>query len=250
MAGHNKWSKIKRKKGVEDARRSKEFTKIIKEITVSVKEGGSPDPEFNPRLRTAIQNAKGINMPKENIERAIKKAEESGGAGYEELIYEGYAPHGIAVLVEATTDNTNRTVASVRSAFSKSGGNLATSGSVAFLFDHKGQFEFALHNRDADELMLELIDSGAEDVDIDDGEVSVTTAFEDFGAMQKALEEKEIDVKKAVTVFVPKTTSALPANEGQKVLHLIDRLEDDDDINAVYHNLELTDELLEALSAD
>lgn len=250
MAGHNKWSKIKRKKGVEDARRSKEFTKIIKEITVSVKEGGSPDPEFNPRLRTAIQNAKGINMPKDNIERAIKKAEESGGAGYEELTYEGYAPHGIAVLVEATTDNTNRTVASVRSAFSKSGGNLATSGSVAFLFDRKGLFTFALGEHDPDELMLELIDAGAEDVDIEEGEVQVTTAFEDFGTMQQALDNKAIEVTKAVTAFVPKTTTALPANEGQKVLHLIDRLEDDDDVKAVYHNLALTDELLEALSAE
>lgn len=250
MAGHNKWSKIKRKKGVEDARRSKEFTKIIKEITVSVKEGGSPDPEFNPRLRTAIQNAKGINMPKDNIERAIKKAEESGGAGYEELIYEGYAPHGIAVLVEATTDNTNRTVASVRSAFSKSGGNLATSGSVAFLFDHKGQFEFALDDRDSEELMLELIDAGAEDVDIDDGDVSVTTAFEDFGAMQQALEEKGIEVKKAVTAYVPKTTTSLAVHEAQKVLNLVEKLEDDDDVKAVYHNLELTDELVDALSAD
>lgn len=247
MAGHNKWSKIKRKKGVEDAKRSKEFTKIIKEITVAVKEGGSADPDFNPRLRVAVQNAKGINMPKDNIARAIQKAEESGGAGYEELTYEGYAPHGIAVLVEVATDNTNRTVASVRSIFSKAGGNLATSGSVAFLFDRKGRFEFPLGDRNEDELTLALIDGGAEEVSIEEGHVTVETSFEDFGKMQQQLDALQIEVQQAVTEYVPKSTTPLAVPEAKKVLDMIERLEDDEDVQAVYHNLELTDALVAAL---
>ncbi|MEX0811603.1 MAG: YebC/PmpR family DNA-binding transcriptional regulator [Chitinophagales bacterium] len=247
MSGHNKWSKIKRKKGVADAKRGKEFTRVIKEITVAVKEGGSSDPEMNPRLRLAIANAKGINMPKENTERAIKKAEESGGAGYEELTYEAYAPGGIAVFVEVATDNTNRTVSNLRSLFSKSGGSLATSGSVAFLFERKGVFEFLLGNYSEDELMLDLIDAGAEDVEVDEDYVTLTCAFEDFGNVQDKLEKMNIEVKKAGVEYIPKTTTALELNEAKKVLRLIEKLEDDDDVQSVYHNLELSDELIAEL---
>lgn len=250
MAGHNKWSKIKRKKGVADAKRGKEFTRVIKEITVAVKEGGITDPEMNPRLRLAIANAKGVNMPKDNIERAIKKAAESGGPGYEEAVYEGYAPHGIAVLVEAATDNTNRTVQNVRSIFSKGGGNLATSGSVSFLFERKGVFEFLKEERNEEELTLELIDAGAEEVDMDDDYITLTCAFEDFGSVQKALEEMKIEVQKANAQWIPKTTTTLDLSNSKSVLNLIENLEEDDDVQAVYHNLALSDELVSELESE
>lgn len=248
MAGHNKWSKIKRKKGAEDAKRSKEFSRIIKEIMVAVKEGGNADPEFNPRLRTAVTNAKGVNMPKDNIERAIKKASEAGGEGFTETTYEGYAPGGIAVFVECTTDNTNRTVSNIRSIFSKNGGNLATNGSVDFLFDRNGVFEVKQGETDEDEMMLELIDAGAEDVELDEDIFYITTKFEDFGPMQSKLEEMGMVVAKAELQRIPKTTTALPSDEAKKAYRLIEKLEEDDDVNAVFHNLELTDELVEALA--
>ena len=252
MAGHNKWSKIKRKKGAADAKRSKIFSRIIKEITVAVKEGGSGDPGFNPRLRLAVNNAKGVNMPKENVERAIKKALESDSASYHEPTYEGYAPGGVAVFVECTTDNLNRTVASVRAIFNKKGGNLATSGSVDFLFERKGIFVLDSEGRDLDELELELIDGGAEDLDIDDEskEVSVTVAFEDFGNMQKKLEELGIDAKSATLERLPTTTTSLDLASSKKVLALIEALEEDDDIQNVFHNLEMTEELEAVLESE
>ena len=247
MSGHNKWSKIKRKKGAEDAKRSKAFSRIIKEIMVAVKEGGNADPDFNPRLRMAVANAKGVNMPKDNIERAIKKASEGDGQGFVETTYEGYAPGGIAVFVECTTDNTNRTVSNVRSIFTKSGGSLATNGSVDFLFDRKGVFEVKQGEWDEEELTLELIDAGAEDVELDEGIFYITTQFEDFGSMQARLEEMEMDVVKAELQRIPKTTTALPSGEAKKAYRLIEKLEEDDDVHAVYHNLQLTDELVEAI---
>ncbi len=248
MSGHNKWSKIKRKKGAEDAKRSKIFSKIIKEITVAVREGGSPDPDFNPRLRAAIANAKGVNMPKDNVERAIKKASESGGAQFLELTYEGYAPGGIALFVECTTDNQNRTVSNVRSYFNKHGGNLATSGSVDFLFDRKGIFVVPQGELDEDEFTLELIDAGAEDVELEDGEFTITCSFEDFGNMQKFLEEKQVEVSSAGLQRIPKNTVSVDLDTARKVLRLIDVLEDDDDVQAVYHNMELTDEIIAELA--
>ncbi|NNF02222.1 MAG: YebC/PmpR family DNA-binding transcriptional regulator [Bacteroidia bacterium] len=244
MAGHNKWSKIKRKKGVADAKRSKIWSKIIREIMVAVKEGGSGDPEFNPRLRTAVSNAKGTNMPKDNVERAIKKALEAGGEGYTELTYEGYAPGGIALFVECTTDNLNRTVSNVRSIFNKNGGSLSTSGSVDYMFDRKGIFVFPLEDRDMDEMTLELIDGGAEEVELDDGEITVTTVMEDFGNMQKKLDELGIEVSSANLERIPQTSTALENHDAKKVLRLIDLLEDDDDVQAVFHNLEISDELM------
>ncbi len=249
MAGHNKWSKIKRKKGAADAKRSKIFSRIIKEISIAVKEGQSGDPDFNPRLRLAISNAKGANMPKDNIERAIKKALESGSSALFQPTYEGYAPGGIAVFVETTTDNTQRTVANVRAIFNKKGGNLATSGSVDFMFDRKGIFIISSEGHDPDELELELIDGGAEDLEVDDeaAEISITVNFEDFGNMQKKLEDLSIEPKSATLERIPTTTSTLDMNDAQKVLTLVEALEDDDDVQAVYHNLELTDELAEAL---
>jgi YebC/PmpR family DNA-binding regulatory protein len=173
MSGHSKWSKIKRAKGAQDAKRGKIFTKLIKEISIAVREGGNSDPDSNPRLRTAIQNAKGANMPKDNVERAIKKAAGEGGAAYTETTYEGYALGGIGIFVEAMTDNLNRTVASVRSIFTKGGGNLGTNGSLTFLFERKGSFILdgnAIAEMDPDELEMELIDAGAEDYELIPGD--------------------------------------------------------------------------------
>ncbi|MEM1322016.1 MAG: YebC/PmpR family DNA-binding transcriptional regulator [Bacteroidota bacterium] len=252
MAGHNKWSKIKRKKGVADAKRSKIFSRIIKEIAVAVKEGGSGDPDFNPRLRLAIANAKGANMPKENVERAIKKALDSDSGAIFQPTYEGYAPGGVAVFVETTTDNTQRTVSHIRAIFSKRGGNLATSGSVDFLFERKGIFILHLNDQDPEELELELIDGGAEDLEIDaeNGEVTVTVDFPDFGNMQKKLEEINIEAKSAVLERIPTTTTTLDLSAARKALILIEALEDDDDVQAVFHNLEMTEELAAALEAE
>ncbi len=245
MAGHNKWSKIKRKKGANDAKRSKEFSRIIKEINVAVREGNSGDPDFNPRLRLALANAKGVNMPKENVERAIKKALDAGGEALLQPTYEGYAPGGVAIFVECTTDNLNRTVSSVRAIFSKQGGNLATSGSVDFLFERKGIFTLAIGEHNLEELELELIDGGAEEIDADAelGEVSVTVAFEDFGEMQKKLEELDIEPLSAQLERIPTTTTTLDVHDSKKVLALVEALEDDDDVQNVFHNLEMTDEL-------
>ncbi len=249
MAGHNKWSKIKRKKGAADAKRSKMFSRIIKEITVAVKEGGSGDPDFNPRLRLAVANAKGVNMPKENVERAIKKALESGSGDLHQPAYEGYAPGGVAVFVECTTDNLKRTVSSVRSIFSKGGGNLATSGSVDFLFERKGIFIIEKGGHNLEELELELIDGGAEDLEVDEetGEITITVDFTDFGNMQKKLEELNIEPKSANLERFPTTTTTLNLSEAKAALNLIENLEEDDDVQNVFHNLEMTEELEAAL---
>ncbi len=251
MAGHNKWSKIKHKKGAEDAKRSKVFSRIIKEITVAVKEGQSGDPDFNPRLRLAVSNAKGANMPKENVQRAIKKALESGSEALFQPTYEGYAPGGIAVFVECTTDNLNRTVSNVRAVFNKKGGNLATSGSVDFLFERKGIFILSTEDKDLEELELELIDGGAEDIDIDEesSEVTVTVAFEDFGNMQTKVEELGLELKSANLERIPTTSTALELDDAKKALALVEALEEDEDVQAVFHNLELTDEVAELLMA-
>lgn len=243
MAGHNKWSKIKRKKGANDAKRSKIFSKIIKEITVAVKEGGSPDPEYNPRLRTAIQNAKGVNLPKENLERAIKKGSEDG-ANYEELTYEGYAPGGIALFIECATDNTNRTVSAVRMYLTKNGGSLGTNGSVDFLFERKAVFTFPKGEWETDSLTLELIDAGAQEVELDEGEFTVTTDMNDFGNMQSKLEELNIEVSNSELQRIPLTTIEVDIDTARKVLQLIETIEDDDDVQAVFHNMEITDEIM------
>ncbi|HKK89330.1 MAG TPA: YebC/PmpR family DNA-binding transcriptional regulator [Saprospiraceae bacterium] len=244
MAGHNKWSKIKRKKGALDAKRSKIFSRIIKEISVAVKEGGSGDPDFNPRLRLAVANAKGANMPKDNVERAIKKALDSDSADLHQPTYEGYAPGGVAVFVECTTDNLNRTVSSVRAVFNKYDGNMATSGSVDFLFDRKGIFIIdAAQIENLGEIELQLIDGGAEDIDVDEEskEITITVAFEDFGNMQSKLEELKIEAKNANLERIPETYVKLSASDAEKALKLIDALEDNDDVQNVFHNIEMND---------
>ena len=249
MSGHSKWSTIKRKKGAIDAKRGKIFTKLIKEITIAVKEGGGPEPEANPRLRLAIQNAKGANMPKDNIERAIKKADGSDGETYEELTYEGYATHGVAVFVECMTDNLNRTVSAVRAAFNKYGGNLGTNGSLEFIFDHKGIFNFqAKEGFDEDEFMLEVIDAGAEDMEVEDGYVTITTAMEDFGSVNKKIEELGIETETAELQRIPKTHVALDDNAFASLMKFIDALEDNDDVQKVYHNIEIKESQFDLLS--
>ncbi len=245
MSGHNKWSTIKRKKGALDAKRSKIFSKIIKDITVAVKEGG-PDPEANARLRLAVQNAKGANMPKDTLQRAITKASDKGTAALQEITFEGYAPHGIAVFVECLTDNNNRTVASVRSTFNKLGGNLGTNGSLSFLFERKGVFQIKIGDRDPEELEMQLIDAGAEDIDQDEEYFTVYTKMEDFANMNAALEKAGIEAESAELQRIPNNTQVIPVEQGLKVLKLVDTIEEDDDVQAVYHNLEMTEELIAA----
>ena len=245
MSGHSKWSTIKRKKGAADAKRGKLFTKLIKEISIAAREGGG-DPLANPRLRLAVANAKGNNMPKENIERAIKKATGSDAEQYHETSYEGYASHGVAVFVECLTDNTNRTVSSVRAAFTKHGGNLGTNGSLEFIFDRKGVFSIELgEGIDEEEFTLEMIDAGAEDVVSEEGYLTVTCDMADFGAIQKKLDELGIIAENAELQRIPNTLVTLGNDDFGKVMKLIEALEDSDDVQKVFHNLDITEEQME-----
>lgn len=216
---------------------AKAFTRVGKEIAIAVKEGGE-NPEYNPRLRAAIQNARGVNMPKDRIEAAIKRASSKDTKGFEELTYEGYAPHGVALIVECATDNPTRTVANVRMHFNKNNGSLGTSGSVSFQFERKGVFKFDAKGIEMDELELNLIDAGASDIEIDDEIVTVYTAFEDFGIMQKFLEEQSIDTKSAELNYIPSNTVELNDEQMDEVLELIEAFEADDDVQKVSHNLD------------
>jgi YebC/PmpR family DNA-binding regulatory protein len=215
---------------------SKAFTRLGKEIAMAVKESG-PNPETNARLRTAIQNAKGVNMPKDRVESAIKRASSKDEKDYQEVVYEGYGPHGVPIVVECATDNTTRTVANVRMYFTRSGGTLGKTGSLDFLFERKGVFKISAEGVDLEELELEIIDFGAEDIVEDEGEIYIYTAFTDFGAMQKGLEEKGIEVISAELQRIPNTTVELPEDQEEEVLNLIEKFEEDDDVQAVFHNL-------------
>jgi YebC/PmpR family DNA-binding regulatory protein len=215
---------------------AKAFTRIGREISMAVKEGG-PDPNYNPRLRIAVQNAKLANMPKANVENAIKKATAKDAEHYAEVVYEGYAPHGVAVLVETATDNTNRTVANIRHAFSKYGGSLGTSGSLEFVFTRKGVFKVKSEGLDLDELELELIDFGLEELRREDESLLLYCPFQEFGALQKALEERSIEVQSAELVRLPNHTKELTDDEVEDVIKLIEKLEDDEDVINVFHNM-------------
>ena len=243
MSGHSKWSTIKRRKGAQDAKRSKMFSKIIKDITVAVKESGS-DPENNPRLRMAIANAKGVSMPKDNIERAISKGKDKDAENFLELTYEGYLSHGVAVYIECTTDNQQRTISNVRAIFNKYSGNLGTNGSLSFLFERKGIFTVPKGDLDEEEFELEMIDGGAEDIEIEEDFFSITTAMEDFGNMQKKLEEMGIEPESAELQRIPHETIKLNDETARKTLKVIEIFEEDDDVQNVFHNLEITDELM------
>ena len=247
MSGHNKWSTIKRKKGALDAKRSKIFSKLAKEITIAVKEGGGTDPNYNAKLRLAVQNAKGVNMPKDNIERAIKKGDQDG-ANFMEITFEGYAAHGIALFVECLSDNNNRTVSSVRAAFNKFNGTLGTNGSLSFLFERKGVFEIPMSDSiSMDDFELEIIDAGAEDIEADEETITVTCSFEDFGAVNKKLEEMNIVPTCAELRRIPNDTKVISPDDAKGVLKLIDVLEDDDDVVNVFHNMEMTDEIIASM---
>ena len=246
MSGHSKWSTIKRKKGAADAKRSKIFSRISKEITVAVKEGGSNDPESNPRLRSAVLNARGANMPKDVIQRAISKGE-GAGENYEELIFEGTGPEGVAVFVECLTDNHLRTVSSIRSIFTKKGGTLGKNGSLAFLFVRKGVFTVPKERIKIDDIELELIDAGLEDLYTGDEYFTFYTALEDFGKMQKKLDSMKIMVENAELQRIPNSRKTVDLSTAHKVLRLIEMLEDDDDVQNVYHDLEMTEELEKSL---
>lgn len=250
MSGHSKWSKIKRKKGALDAKRSNIFSGLSKMITIAVKEGGSSDPSMNSRLRLAVLNAKGQNMPKDNIERAISKGEKAGN-DLSEIFLEGYGPGRIAIFVECLSDNNNRTVADIRCIFNKKGGTMGTNGCLNFIFDRKGIFVIPIPTgSDPEELELEFIEAGAEDVEFEEDQITITTALEDFGKFNKKLEELGIEPQKAELQRIANIEKQLPVEEAKKALRMIEELEDNEDVQNVFHNLEMTDELEQALEEE
>ena len=248
MSGHSKWSTIKRKKGAIDAKRGKMFTKILKEITLAARSGG--DPEGNPRLRTAVLAAKSENVPKDNIERAIKKGtgELDGGAMIEEITYEGYGPGGVAVLVECLTDNKKRTVADVRHIFSKYGGNLAENGSVSWIFKRKGSLIIDKKGVDEDMLMEAALEAGAEDVQGDDNEFEVLTDPAAFDSVRQALEEASYKFVNAQIGMIPQNTVKLDEGKAEQMLKLMEMMEDNDDVQNVFANFDIPDDIMEKLS--
>ena len=242
MSGHSKWATIKHAKGLADAKRGKIFTKLIKEISIAARMGGG-DPNSNPRLRTVIIKARAANMPKDNIERAIKKGTgEDGATAYEELVYEGYAPGGVAVMVEVLTDNHNRAAADVRNIFTKNGGNLGTTGSVSRMFQRKGTIEFDAEKVNEDDVMEVALEAGADDVNNEDGVITVTTTPDAFSAVADALNEKGFESLSADVGMVPDAYTAVDKETAAKVQKLIDRLEDNDDVQNVYHTAEFPDD--------
>ena len=247
MSGHSKWSSIKHKKGITDAKRGKIFTKLIKEITVAARFGGG-DPASNPRLRTAIQAAKSENMPKDNIERAIKKGTgELEGVNYEESIYEGYGPGGAAVFIESLTDNKNRAVADIRHILSKAGGKLGSNGCVAWIFEKKGYIVVENDAVDEDTLMEAAIDAEAEDVREDDSNYEIITATQDFEAVKAAIEKESIPYIAAEITMLPQSTVNLKGKEAEQMVKLMETLEDCDDVQKVYTNADIPDEIIERM---
>jgi YebC/PmpR family DNA-binding regulatory protein len=245
MSGHSKWSSIKHKKGAVDAKRGKIFTKLIKEITVAARMGGSGDTDANPRLRSAIIAAKSENMPKDNIERAIKKGTgELEGVSYEENNYEGYGPGGAAVLVESLTDNKNRAVADIRHIFNKCGGNLGENGCVAWMFDKKGYIVIEGSVTDEDALMEVALEAGAEDVREDGSNFEVICAVEDFESVKAAIDEKSIAYIEAEVTMLPQSTTSLQGKEAEQMIRLMDMLEDCEDVQRVYTNADIPEELI------
>ena len=246
MAGHSKFANIKHRKAAQDKKRGKIFTKLIKEITVAARSGGG-DIDTNPRLRSAVAAAKAENMPKDNIERAIKRASDKSQGDYKEVIFEGYAPHGIAILVETATDNNTRTVANVRSYFNKCDGSLGTSGSVVFMFDHTCNFKIKGEDLDLEELELELIDYGVEEIfeDTDEDEdgneiqsIMIYAPFESFGKIQAYLEENNIEILSSGFERIPQVTKKINAEQMADVEKLLEKIEEDDDVQNVYHTME------------
>ncbi|MEX1190195.1 MAG: YebC/PmpR family DNA-binding transcriptional regulator [Bacteroidia bacterium] len=246
MAGHSKWANIKHRKGAQDKRRGKVFTRILREIMMSVK-GSGPDPDANPRLRLAIQNAKGANIPKDTIKRNIDKASGKDSDSFTEPTYEGYGPSGVAVFVECATDNLNRTVQDVRMVFNKYGGNLGTNGSLSFVFDRMGVFTIPKGTLDEDEFTMAMIDANATEVELEDGTFTVYVPFDSFGEMQRKLEELGIEAENASLQRIPNERVSLDLESAKKALKLIEMMDDLDDVQEVYHNLEFTEELANSI---
>ena len=241
MSGHSKWATTKRKKAVIDSKRGKVFTKLIKEITISARQGGG-DSAGNPRLRLAIDNAKAANMPADNIERAVKKATgELEGQIYSELTYEGYAPAGIAIIVDVATDNKNRTVAEVRHIFSKLGGGMGESGSVAWMFDKKGVITLPNQGKSEDEIMEIILDAGADDMQTEEDFFEVQTSLENFENVRKTLLDKNLTIENASLQWVPKNTIPIKGEDAEKLIKLIETLEDNDDVQSVFSNADFQD---------
>ena len=246
MAGHSKWANIQHRKGRQDAARSKLFSKLSKEITVAAKMG-DPDPEKNPRLRLAVKSAKSQSMPNDNIDRAIKKATGGDAEDYKEIRYEGYGPGGVAVIVEAMTDNLNRTASTVRSTFAKNGGNLGETGSVGFMFDRKGEVTYSIEAGDADTVMMAAIEAGAEDVESSEEGHTIWCADTDLNEVSTALEAELGESESTQLTWRPTTTTELDLEGMQKLMRLIDALDDDDDVQRVTANFEASDEVMEQL---
>ncbi len=250
MSGHSKWASIKHKKMATDAKRGKAFTKLIREIMMAAKMGG-PNPESNPRLRIAIERAKSINMPNDNIQRAIKKGSgEEGGVTLEAVTYEGYGPGGVAIYVEALTDNKNRCAAEIRSLFSRHNGNMAGAGSVAWIFERKGHITLKKDQIGEDDLMGIVLDAGAEDLQTVDDHYEITAAPENFEKLKKTLEEKGLKLDQAAVTLIPKNTVHLEGKEAEQLLKLLDQLEECDDVQNVYANFDIADDVLEAVSRE
>ncbi len=247
MSGHSKWSTIKHKKGAADKKRAKVFTKLIKEITVAARMGGG-DPGANPRLRRAIDSAKAQNMPKDNVDRAIKKGTgDMDGVNYEELMYEGYGPGGVAVMVECLTDNKNRTIADVRYIFNKAGGNVGTDGCVAWMFDKKGVITISKENANEDTLMEVALDAGAEDIKDEGDSFDVLTAPEDFDAVKDAIDGAQIPYEVAEISMVPQNTTAVSGKEAEQMVRFMEALDDNDDVQNFYTNADIPDEAFDAM---
>ncbi len=248
MSGHNKWASIKHKKAIADSKRGKLFTKIIKEITVAAKTGGG-DPGTNPRLRTAILAAKAGNMPADNIERAVKKGTgELEGVTYEEVMYEGYGTGGVAMLVQCLTDNKNRTAAEIRSAFTKGGGSMAGAGSVAWIFEKKGLVLVSKSAAGEDQLLELVLGAGAEDMTSEGESFQVTTSVQDFENVRAAVEKAAIPIESAQLTMIPKNQTAVDADAARSVLNLVESLEDNDDVQNVYMNADIPDEVMKEIT--
>ena len=238
MSGHSKWNNIKRKKEKTDGAKAKVFTKMAREILVAVKEGGSGDPNTNGRLRDAIAKAKSLNVPNDNIERAIKRASEAKGDDYETILYEGYGPNGVAMIVEAMTDNRNRTAANMRHYFDKFGGNLGTNGCVSFLFNQKGVLVLEAEGLDEEKVMEDCFEAGAEDFDMGEEYIEITTAPNDLSAVREAMEEMGYKFESFEVAYLPTTETAVEGEDNIKnMTRLLDSLDEDDDVQEVWHNL-------------
>ncbi|HEY5649743.1 MAG TPA: YebC/PmpR family DNA-binding transcriptional regulator [Nitrospiria bacterium] len=249
MGGHSHWSTIKRKKGAEDARRGKIFTKVIREITTAARLGGG-DPNGNPRLRLVIDKAKGVNMPADNIKKAIQRGTgELPGVNYEDAVYEGYGPGGVAMLIETTSDNKNRTVAEIRNIIEKNGGHMGEAGSVSWMFHRKGRIVVDKTRAEEDKLMGLVLEAGAEDLKSDDNAFEIISDPHDFETVRKAVEEAKIETLSAELTSLPQSTVAIKEGEAEKMLKLMEALEDHDDVQAVHANFDIPDEVMEKVAA-